>query len=239
MAVTTSNSAPYGPPSAIIDLIDRYRNKGLTTPFNPEVLARAGVSESLIPRVWQSLVSLELITPEGAPTETLEGLRRAPEGDLKPRLAAWLQAVYADVFSFVSATDEETAIRDAFRAYNPVGQQGRMVSLFLGLCRAAGLRDDDQATSSPRPAARKPASSTPAARSHAQPKQQKQSPPLFGVLNSSLPPALNGLLQTLPSSGEWTKQERDKFVKTFEAVLDFSVNTVAYKPKADAGESDE
>lgn len=32
-----------------------------------------------------------------------------------------------------------SGLRDAFRGYEPSGEQGRMVMLFLGLCEAAGI----------------------------------------------------------------------------------------------------
>lgn len=222
MAVTTANPAPYAPPSAILDVIDRFRNRGLQTPFTAEVLTRAGVSDSLVPRTLQALQTLELIGPDGAPTETLEQLRRAKEADLQGQLAAWIQSVYADVLSFVEPGGDETDIRDAFRSYNPVGQQPRMVALFMGLCRAAGLRSSEQTRESrPRPAARKQAAASAAGtRRDKAPPPQAKAP--HTTMPGGMPPALSGLLNSLPlESGQWTTAEREKFVRTFEAVLDF------------------
>jgi hypothetical protein len=229
MVVKAENPAPYTAPSAVLDFVTRYRNRGLSTPFTGEVLARAGVSDSLIPRTLQALVTLDLITAEGMPTETLEGLRRAPETEFKQKLAAWINAVYADVLSFANPTDDEQTIRDAFRAYNPVGQQSRMVTLFIGLCRAAGLRTDEQSQSAPRPAARKPAvgnmqgtvriggfKST-GKLQNAPPSGNKQ------AVVPGLPAPLVALLTKLPAEGgSWTQLERDKFEAAFKALLDFS-----------------
>ena len=143
MAVTAEKSAPYAPASAIIALIERHRNRGLPAPVTSEVLGRAGISNSLIPRTLQALQVLDLIDEQGAPTETMEGLRLAPEAEYQKRLSEWLKGAYADVLSFVDpAQDDETAVRDAFRSYNPVGQQPRMVSLFLGLLATAGMADE-------------------------------------------------------------------------------------------------
>lgn len=220
MAVTADKPAPYAPASAIIDLIDRYRNRGLPSVITSDVLSRAGVSDSLIPRTLQALQSLDLIDDKGAATTLLEGLRRAPEGELKQRMADWLRGVYADVFMYVDpAKDPETTIRDAFRSYNPVGQQPRMVTLFLGLCAAAGITSETP--SQPRPHARvaKPAASparAPQTRTAA--KQQQQAKPNTG----DTPAAIAGLIASLPAQGDgWTKIDRDKFVQTFSAVLDF------------------
>ena len=45
---------------AILDLIERYRERGLTSPINADVLARAGIPTSLIPRTVQALQTLDL-----------------------------------------------------------------------------------------------------------------------------------------------------------------------------------
>jgi hypothetical protein len=234
MAVTTQNPAPYAPASAILDLIDRYRNRGLSRPFNAEVLGRAGVSDSLIPRTLQALQALELIGEDGNPTDTMEALQRAPEPEFKKQMAAWISSVYADVLSFVNASDDETAIRDAFRHYNPMGQQTRMVSLFMGLCRAAGMRTDDQSNASARPRARKTASLTAGSLM-----RRNSNPAAKGsrtIMPSGIPSPIAGLLTKLPPEhGEWTKAEREKFESAFKALLDFCF-TVSEKPKQENGD---
>src|SRR5207237_8351825 len=124
MPVTKDRAGAYAPTSAILSLVHRHRDRGLPSPVNAEVLARAGVSDSLIPRTLQSLQALDLISEDGTPTETLEGLRLAPEAEFKDRLGQWLTAAYADALQFVDpATDDEVKIRDAFRHYVPTGQQ--------------------------------------------------------------------------------------------------------------------
>ncbi|MCH8863298.1 MAG: DUF5343 domain-containing protein [Proteobacteria bacterium] len=213
MPVTADEPAPYAPPSIILSLIVRHRGHGLPFPVNSEVLGRAGVSESLIPRTLQALQALDLIDKDGKPTETFEGIRLAQKGEYKQRLGEWLYATYADVMSFVDPSkDDETKVRDAFRSYIPVGQQTRMVTLFLGLCAAAGLFPE------------KPA----------QPRQSRPAPPTRAKRNapkklaksgsSDIPPPLAGLLASLPPEGQgWTQGQRDKFVNTFGAVLDFCI----------------
>jgi hypothetical protein len=146
VAVTPDKPAPYATSNSILEIIDRHRNRGLPSPVDAEVLARSGIPESLIPRTLQSLQTLDLIDEDGRPSQILEGIRLAPEAEFRRRLAEWLQAAYADVLLFVDpAKDDETAIRDAFRNYNPIGQQPRMITLFLGLMTAAGLAGDKEA----------------------------------------------------------------------------------------------
>lgn len=224
MAVTDQTPAPYAPASAVLEVVNRYREKGLPTPINADVLGRAGISQSLLPRTLQALQTLDLIDDKGMPTPAFEGLRRASQGEFKQRMAEWLNAAYADVLNFIDpATADETAIRDAFRNYNPVGQQSRMVTLFSGLYAAAGIGPEpDKKQSASRPGARTGATSTKprvlwASRAGSIITPRKQS---FAG-SGEMPPALAGLLASLPSSGTWTRQERDKFLATFGSVLDF------------------
>lgn len=147
MAVTPDRAGPYAPAKVIIDLIERYRSRGLPSPINGEVLARAGVSDSLSSRTLQALATLDLIDAEGKPSAALEGMRVAPEAEYLNRMGEWLTAAYADALQFVDpGTANETEVRDAFRQYKPVGQQDRMVSLFMGLFRHAGLAPEKTPT---------------------------------------------------------------------------------------------
>lgn len=225
MAVTQENPAPYAPASVILDLIDRCRNRGLPSPVDSEVLSRVGVSDSLIPRTLQALRALELISDEGKHTETFESIRKAPEPQYKERLSEWLKGVYADVFSYVDpAEDDETAIRDAFRSYNPVGQQPRMVTLFIGLRAAAGLTPEKttqvRPPRAPRQQNRPRQTGARQNSSSARESAGQKTPP-------GLPPPIAGLLASLPLDGRgWTKIDRDKFVNLFGATLDYCIPVV-------------
>jgi Family of unknown function (DUF5343) len=226
MPVTADKPAPYAPASAILGLIERHRNKGLPSPVDASVLARAGISDSLIPRTLQSLQILDLIDDEGRPSQILEGIRRAPEAEYQQRLSEWLHGAYGDALSFVDPSkDDEGRMRDAFRHYNPVGQQPRMVTLFTGLFTAAGVMPERQRQVVPRKQGngkqRTPTPVRARARSDNTTGSGAQSLPAAAP-TASLHPALAGLLASLPNYGEsWTRGQRDKFVATFGAVLDF------------------
>jgi len=229
MAVTTQSKAPYTAGSAILNVIRRYRDKGLTTPITADVLLRAGVSDALVPRTQAALVTLELVDEQSQPTETFQKIRSVPEAEYKATLADWLRSVYADVFSFVDpATDDSGQIRDAFRSYEPYGQQDRMVALFMALCAEAGLAPESK-KSEPRASTRKPASPTRAATPKAQRDKAGaatgRNVDLNPLKDTALPPALTGILQSIiPSIKDgWTQATRDKFMTTFGAVLDFVV----------------
>lgn len=228
MPLTKDQSAPYAPASAILEILNRNRSRGLPSPIDKEILARAGVSESLVPRTLQSMQVLDLIDENGNHTDTLEGLRLAPEAEYKGKLRQWLDAAYGDVLQFVDPEqDDEIKVRDAFRPFKPTGMQDRMVTLFTGLYTAAGAwsdRSQRPAVSAPRP---RPKSSPtrkpdPKTRPDAGPRDSAvriEKPQDFG---SDLPAPIVGLLSGLPLDGNgWTQARRDRFLVTFEAVLDF------------------
>jgi hypothetical protein len=227
MPVTADRPAPYAPASTVIDVMTRSRDRGLPVPVDAETLGRIGVPDSLSSRVLYALISLDLIDEGGTPTATLESLRLAPEAEYKKRQEDWLKSAYADIFLIVDpAKDDETRVRDAFRGFNPVGQQSRMVSLFLGLCANAGMIPDK-----PAPAPRVVVRGPPILRPRGPPVSASQRLVSKGGLQKpnpksspGLPPALAGLLESLPDANDgWTATERDKFLTTFKAVLDFCI----------------
>jgi hypothetical protein len=222
MPVTPNAPAPYAPASAIIELIKRHRSRGLPAPINSDVLARASISGSLIPRTLQALQALDLIDDSGAPSAILEGIRLAPEAEYKQRVADWLRGAYADALQFVDpATAAESEIRDAFRNYNPIGQQERMVALFTGLFREAGIGPERQRVGNVK-------STT--SRTTTKPRTNPTSHTALhmnGGGDGKLPAPIAGLLTSLPTNGAgWSKTTRDRFVTTFEAVLDFCIPIV-------------
>jgi Family of unknown function (DUF5343) len=231
MPVSIDQPVPYAPASAMLDLIERHRNKGLPPVVDADVLLRAGISDSLVPRTLQAMKTLDLLTEDGRPSEVFEGIRLAPTAEYQQRLTEWLNAAYADALSYVDpATDDEVAIRDAFRKYTPTGQQPRMVSLFMGLFTAAGVMSPRQKVSTPNPFAKprqnvnKPVKAikwkSVVAAKHASDVSNK---PAHNTSVGTIPPALAGLLATLPNdTGMWTRERRDQFVTTFSAVLDYT-----------------
>lgn len=222
MPIRPDSPAPYGPPAAILELISSYRDRGLTTPFSADVMIRAGVSESLVPRVMKSMEGLDLIDGGGNPTPALEGLRRASTEDFKARLGDVIKSAYAEVFQFTDpAVDDLTRVADAFRAYEPAGQRTRMVTLFMGMCEAAGI------VSTAKPTGGAPARISPLTRKKplrivdpAKTFDHHSPTPTYG----SVPPALQGLIVNLPSAETgWTEAQRDRWLKAIAATVDFAI----------------
>jgi uncharacterized protein DUF5343 len=254
MAITSDGSAPYTSAPALVKIIEGYRNRGLQTPFTLDVLVKAGVSEALAPRTLQALELLELVDADGNPTDTLVGLRKAPESDFIGRFAEFVRGAYAEVFAFTDPReDSRERVRDAFRSYKPIGQQERMVSLFLALCEYAGLIDGKPASVRPpvqrriRPhAERRPATKDKTAA------ESKLLVSLSSEAGATPPPPdrhpfVIGLLQSLPEIGSvWPDSKRNDWIKAASAVFnmiyerppDDSVVRLKLSPGTGGGESD-
>jgi hypothetical protein len=234
MAVSSNSPGPYTAGAAITTVLRRFRDKGLSVPITADVLMRAGVSDSLVPRTLQSLQILELIDESGQPTPTLLKMRSVPEADYKATLAEWIRAVYAEVFQFADPqTDDAVRVRDAFRTFLPHGQQDRMVSLFLTLCAEAGLATPEAKKSVERkPGMRKLAVLRTSPATAANPRNKKSAfhqPMVRTTADNSgagLHPVLAALLQDIPRSGGWTKPARDKFYVIFGTLLDHYIPIV-------------
>jgi len=70
----------------------------------------------------------------------------ATADEYEPRLEQVIRTAYADAFTVVDpATDSDQAISDAFRFYHPAAQRDKMVTLFMGICEAAGIIGADRA----------------------------------------------------------------------------------------------
>jgi hypothetical protein len=227
MTIVADGQAPYAPPAAVLSIIQGYRDRGLQTPFTLDVLARAGVSESLGPRTLKALKLLDLVDADGEPTAALNGLAKAPQAEFTERLATILHDVYQDVFKFVNLNEDDyQRVRDAFRHYTPRGQQDRMVTLFLHLCHEAGLvdqilkppRNDKPSKPASNPARnqkprKKAKTPAPSQDAPSTPKVEAEFTP-SPAPSSGQHPLIRGLIQSLPESGsEWPQRARNAWVK--------------------------
>jgi hypothetical protein len=237
MAFTSGDQVPYAPPSTIIDVLRRYRDRGLPSPLTGEVLTRAGVPETLTQRTLQSLKLLRLIDAEGKPEDQFLAANRAPEDEYKTRLGELITEVYSEAITFADpANDSYDRVRDAFRAYNPQGQQDRMVTLFLGLLEYVGLDTSAAAvtrsiTEGGRSATRAPGTKrlqAPKKPPRGNSRKQQGAGKSDETLDHgfALPASIAGLLRDLPAEGRrWTPQRRDAWLQTFTVVLDYAFPT--------------
>lgn len=141
MRLKIGDRAPYAPGQVVVDLIRRQRQAGNMRTIDATLLARVGVTESLTPRTLASLRMLGFIDDDNNVTPVMEGFKRGTDDEYRQYLADHIKAVYAEVFEVIGDPAQAAAsdIEDAFRGFEPHGQRGRMVVLFLSLCQEAGL----------------------------------------------------------------------------------------------------
>jgi len=231
MPIRTGGTAPYSPSATTLQVINAYRDRGLVAPITEDVLTRAGVSDALAPRTLRALEGLELIDKNGMPTAEFEGLRRAPTEEFKQRLEAIIRSVYAEVFQFTDpAKDEPARIADAFRAYEPSGQRQRMITLFMGLCVAAGVVPENTAPKprTPSPSAQKRTGWVQSLKkrgaSFSGPAGTRVSGDELFAPDGAIPSGLVAILAMLPKNGAgWTAARRKQFMDLFGHALDFSI----------------
>ncbi len=233
MAVTAEQSAPYVAPGVFVPLLERNREKGLPNPLTAESLQRLGVSDSLVPRTLQAFRTLDLIGEDGRHTDILDGFRRLPEAEYRPALAQWLRAAYVHALDVIDpATADETALRDAFRNYNPISMQPRMVTLFTALFEMAGVRSADRPKATPKKAV--PTSTGPRAQRSSTVRtvvarlDRAAEHPSDSTALTGLHPALAGLIASLPSPTQgWTSEARNRWYAAFGVVLDLAIPLTA------------
>ncbi len=241
MAIETARSAPYAPVASVLAVIRRFRERGLPETLTQQELTRVGVSEGNASRTLQALRFLDLVDDEGQRTPIFERLGRVSTADYPETLADIIRDAYHDVFTILNPGEaNEIAIHDAFRHYKPQAQRERMVVLFMGLCREANLMPGGPPEARPR--TKKPLGAKNAAPSRM---LLRGGPPVStAVENGHTPPETPGfpppappaggadysllalMLRKLPADGQWTQAERDRWLATFTANLDFLVEVI-------------
>jgi hypothetical protein len=140
----TDDKRPYAATANVTGVIQRTRTRNLPEKVDSDFIRLAGVPEAVIHRVASALKFLGLVTEDDKPTDTLRALAAAPDEQYRELLAGAVRNAYEVDFARIDpAQDSQRQIIDAFRPYQPRSQTNRMVMLFLGLCREAGMEVKD------------------------------------------------------------------------------------------------
>lgn len=233
---------PYAPYTNVLTVIRQARERGLKEPVTSSSITTIGVAEGNATRTMQTLRFLKLLDEEGYITSTFRLLSNAPSDEYPSVLAQVLTDAYGDVFKVLDpakASDQQYV--NAFRLYQPKAQRNRMIILFKGLCREAGLIQGGVPEILTRPtmtankSGKSSASNNGAKKSHAEPKdaplqpeayhlsaqQASQSETAIPVMSTQEYVIMKGILSLLPfGKKKWTQAEREKWLRAVAANVD-------------------
>jgi len=138
--VQDRRQAPYAPPANVLAVIHRYRERNLPPEIDAPLLLELGVSKGNLHRTLAALRFLGLISEAGVPTPAFESLQMASLEEYQIIFSGLVRNAYEEAFRVLDPSkDAQFVIDNHFRRYLPHSQRARMVTLFLALCREAGV----------------------------------------------------------------------------------------------------
>jgi len=220
------NFSPYAPVSAVLDVIKRYRERGMPDPITDEILTQVGIPTTMAGLTLRALLFLGLIDEGGNHTESFDLVRRALTEEYPKVLGEIIRKAYLPIFTIVDpAQDSDTAIVDAFRRYDPANQRQKMVRLFIGLCQEAKiiarttkrLNIPNKSESSKQKRTEK--------NNFSEKEDNQDSGELVIKKNDKGVDyrLISAVIQHLPQEGEWTPEERKRWIEAMTASVDLIV----------------
>lgn len=219
--VAPLTNRPYCPPSNVLAIVNRLRDRNLPDQVDSEYLRDAGIPEGTNNRTLFGLRFLGLIGEGYEITEALRAIHTATDEEYRNILAGLVREAYAEVFASIDpAQDPQDRIINFFRRYTPASQRDRMVIFFLGMCREAGIAALDVPRQRASGATIGRATQQRPARQHPLERQNRRD----GGRDSEqrLTPALDMLLRSLPPVGSaFPPERREPWLNMVRATLDY------------------
>lgn len=234
MNTNIEKTAPYAPFGCVITVLRRFRERGLPEVLTAQELVRVGVSEGNASRTLQTLRFLNLIDEMGYRTQIFDRIGRVPTSEYAEVFGEIIKEAYRNVFAIIDpaeATDIE--INDAFRYYQPQAQRGRMVTLFMSLCRETGLMAGGPPVTRKRTKGATAGKSSMLSYSTTLRKSQIEASHAPETMNTPNQNSkfieleymlLQEFLQQLPSNKKWTRERRDRWLQAFTASIDLLID---------------
>jgi len=242
MNMDLEKTVPYAPYANVLTIIRHARERDLKEPVTSRSITTLGVPEGNATRTIQALRFLNLLDEEGYLTETFKLLSNAPSDEYPGLLEQILRNAYPVVFNALTpatATDQQYV--NAFRLYQPKAQRSRMIILFKGLCREAGLIPGGapEMSNRPRVTTNKSGKSSPSANGARRPQSEpkdtlfEEEPEHVSTSQAGQPEKVTpitsteeyaimlGVLRKLPFADKaWTQAQREKWLKAVAANVD-------------------
>ncbi len=230
--------APYAATSNVMNVITRRRERGLPSPISGRALETISISPGNISRTLQALRFLRLMEDDGSHSEIFNRLSQAGEadGEYRELLGEIIRNAYHQVFAIVDpAQDNDVAIHDAFRQFQPEAQRARMVTFFLGMCEQAGIiarrgrERRAEGNQRPRVAGQRRPRRQPV---QAQVPAAEQQPAVVrqAANEDTEYRLIFAVIQQLPTQRQWTASRRQRWLSAVEAAVDLMVDVVEETP---------
>jgi hypothetical protein len=224
--------APYAAPENVIRVLDRLHANGVKGPIDADYLTQIGIGAGMAPRTLRALDFLSFRNPDGTATDRLQSYITASPAEAPQVLAAALKSSYDVIFRAVDPTAaDRTQVWTAFKTREPSGQWTRMVTLFLGLCRAAGMDVKEPPSDRPgkltvkavRRAVVPPGSRAPVKARIGSGQAAKPPPPQLPPAPppGRLHPAVQAWIDEMPSAGtQWDRSDFESWLAIFKASVE-------------------
>lgn len=132
-------NAPYASAAAVSELLDHIRYVSTPKKVDPGLLTDYGVSKGNTFALMSALKFLGLIDNAGVPTPAFSSLQTMGD-EFRSNLREIVEKAYADLFSRLDVTrDSREHIRNYFARNYSASQADKATTLFLDLCREAGI----------------------------------------------------------------------------------------------------
>jgi hypothetical protein len=242
MNVELDKFCPYAPHTSVLTVIRHIRDRELKEPVTSQLITTIGVSEGNASRTIAALRFLKLLDEEGYITPNFREIENAPDDEYPGVLGRIINDAYEHVFMALDpATASDDKFVTAFRYYLPKAQRPRMIMLFRGLCREAGIISGGAPEMPNRPrmttnkSSKSPLSPNGAKWMQSEPKdaifeseptqvptsQTRQSVIVTPITSTEEYAIMQGVLHKLPFVEKtWTQAQRDKWLKAVAANVD-------------------
>ena len=172
-----TRKAPYISIKALMDFLDHIRYVSTPKRVDTGLLQDYGTSKGNVFALMSALKFLSLVDESGNPTPAFNSLQTMGD-EFQHNLREIVESAYADLFARLDVSrDTREHIRNYFARNYSVSQSERTTSLFLDMCREAGITIAKETRGGKAETAERVKETKPPARQTKQPPQPPLLPP--------------------------------------------------------------